>query len=48
MPRGSHTVEPLGTGYINTYMNYIEENSSDMEVLLNTKATELIMEDNRL
>ena len=47
-PRAHTPVEPLGTGYINTYMNYIEENSSDMEVLLNTKATELIMEDNRV
>ncbi len=47
-PRAHRPVEPLGTGYINTYMNYIDENSSDMEVLLNTKATELIMEGNKV
>lgn len=47
-PRAHKPVEPLGTGYINTYMNYINNNSSDIEILLNTKATELIMENNRV
>lgn len=37
--------EPLGTGFINTYKRYLEKNSADMEVLLNTKATELIVKD---
>jgi len=44
-PRAHKPVEPLGTGYINTYMNYINNNSSDVEVIVNAKATELIMED---
>ena len=47
-PRAHAPVEPLGTGFINTYMNYIEENNSEMEVLVNTEATELIMEDNKV
>ena len=47
-PRAHKPVEPLGTGYINTYMNYINNHSSDIEVLLNTKATELIKEDGKI
>jgi flavocytochrome c len=43
-PRSHKPIEPLGTGYINTYMNYIKANSKDIEIMLNTTATELIVE----
>jgi flavocytochrome c len=43
-PRSHKPIEPLGTGYINTYMNYIKANSDDIEIMLNTTATELIIE----
>ena len=46
-PRAHRPVMPLGTGYITTFMNYIENNSSDMEVMLNTEATNIIMEEGR-
>lgn len=36
--------KPLGTGYIETYMNYIEENSNDIEIMVETKAEEFIIE----
>lgn len=45
-PRAHKPVKPLGTGYIDAYMGYIEKNNSDIEILLDTKATEFIMEDN--
>ena len=32
-PRAHRPVMPLGTGYIATYMNYIENNSSEIEVM---------------
>lgn len=41
-PRGHKPVKPLGTGYVDAYMNYI--NSNDVEVMLETKAEELIVE----
>jgi succinate dehydrogenase/fumarate reductase flavoprotein subunit len=47
-PRTHKPVEPLGTGYINTYMNYVKAHSSDIEIMLNTKATELIIEDGKV
>ncbi|OZV11996.1 flavocytochrome c [Tissierella sp. P1] len=47
-PRAHAPVEPLGTGFINTYMNYIKENNTEMEVLVNTEATELIMKNNKV
>lgn len=37
--------KPLGTGYIETYMNYIEENSSDIEIMVDTTAKSFIVED---
>lgn len=37
--------KPLGTGYIEAYMNYIQENSSDIEVMVDTKAGSFIVED---
>lgn len=47
-PRSHKPVEPLGTGYINTYMNYIKAHDSDIEIMLNTKATELVIEKGRI
>jgi urocanate reductase len=46
-PRAHAPVKPLGTGFIETYMSYIEKNKADMEVLVNTKATEIIMENGK-
>jgi len=42
-PRSHKPVEPLGTGYINTYMNYINEHSDEIEILTETEAKELIV-----
>lgn len=47
-PRSHKPIEPLGTGYINTYMNYVNAHKSDIEIMLNTKATELIVENGRV
>lgn len=47
-PRAHKPVKPLGTGYIDTYMNYINQHSNEIEVMLNTRATELIVEDGRV
>lgn len=46
--RGHKTTKPLGTGYISTYENYINENQDDMEILLDTEITELIVKDNKV
>ncbi|KPU42331.1 urocanate reductase precursor [Oxobacter pfennigii] len=46
-PRSHKPVDPLGTGYIKTYMEYIEKNSGSIEIMLDTKATEIIMENGR-
>lgn len=43
-PRAHAPVKPLGTGFIETFMDYINKNNTEMEVLVNTQATELIME----
>lgn len=42
-PRSHKPVEPLGTGYINTYMNYINENKEDIRILTETEAKELVV-----
>lgn len=47
-PRAHKPVKPLGTGYIETYMNYINQHSDEIEVMLNTRATELIVENDRV
>lgn len=47
-PRSHKPVKPLGTGYIDTYTKYIEKNKADIEVMINTKATELIVEGGRV
>lgn len=43
--RSHKPVKPLGTGYIETYMSYIEENKGDIEILVDTKANSFIVED---
>lgn len=47
-PRAHSPVKPLGTGFIETFMNYIEKTNGEVEVLLNTEATELIMDGNKV
>lgn len=42
-PRSHKPIEPLGTGYINTYMNYINEHADEIEILTETEAKELIV-----
>jgi flavocytochrome c len=46
-PRAHKPVKPLGTGYIETYMSYIEANKGDIEIMVDTKATEIIMENGK-
>lgn len=46
-PRSHKPSAPLGTGFIDTYSNYINANEG-VEILLNTKATELIMENGKV
>ena len=43
--RSHKPVKPLGTGYIETYMSYIEENKDEIEVMVDTKASSFIVED---
>lgn len=48
-PRSHKPVEPLGTGYVNTYMNYINGHSDEIEILTETEAKELVVsEDGRV
>lgn len=48
-PRSHKPVEPLGTGYVNTYTNYINEHSDEIEILTETEAKELVVsEDGRV
>lgn len=37
--------KPLGTGFIQTYQDYIEKNAADIEIMLETTAKDLILED---
>ncbi|WP_312641488.1 flavocytochrome c [Hydrogenoanaerobacterium sp.] len=46
-PRAHKPVDPVGTGFFNTYTKYIDANDN-IEVMLNTKATELIVKDGRV
>ncbi|WP_313794911.1 flavocytochrome c [Fundicoccus culcitae] len=46
--RAHQPSEPLGTGYINAFSNYFDENADDMQYFLNTKATDLIVEDGKV
>lgn len=43
--RAHQPEKPLGTGYIEAFSAYIEENSDMMNVYLDTKATDLIVEE---
>ncbi|WP_218119739.1 flavocytochrome c [Pelagirhabdus alkalitolerans] len=47
-PRAHKPVEPLGTGYINTYMNYIEGTNDEVQVLVNTEVKEMIMDGDKV
>lgn len=42
--RAHKPVKPLGTGYIEIYMDYIDKNSSDIEILTETAAKSFIVE----
>ncbi|MEG0752463.1 MAG: flavocytochrome c [Angelakisella sp.] len=44
--RGFEPVEPLGTGYINAYLNYLNENNT--EIMVNTVAEEIILENGKV
>ncbi|AOY77773.1 flavocytochrome c [Clostridium formicaceticum] len=46
-PRAHKPSTPLGTGFIDTYQNYINENDG-IEVLLDTEAVELIVENDKV
>lgn len=45
-PRAHKPSTPLGTGFIDTYSKYIDENDN-IEIMLDTEATEIIMEDGK-
>ena len=45
-PRAHKPTTPLGTGFISTYQNYIDNNEG-IEVLLDTEALELVFEEDR-
>ncbi|MBB6214276.1 flavocytochrome c [Anaerosolibacter carboniphilus] len=47
-PRSHQPSDPVGTGYFNTYMNYINEHSEDVKLYLNTEVTEIIKENGRV
>lgn len=46
-PRAHKPLEPVGTGFFKTYQAYIDSHDG-IDVMLNTKATDLIMEDGRV
>ncbi|ABR49588.1 flavocytochrome c [Alkaliphilus metalliredigens QYMF] len=46
-PRAHKPSTPLGTGFIDTYQNYINANEG-IEILLDTEAIELLVEDGRV
>jgi len=46
-PRAHKPSTPLGTGFIDTYSKYIEENDG-IEIILDTEATELMVEDGKV
>lgn len=43
--RAHKPAKPLGTGYIEAYTNYIAENSSEIEIMTETKAESFIVND---
>lgn len=46
-PRAHKPSAPLGTGFIDTYSKYIEENDG-IEIILDTEATEIMVEDGKV
>ena len=44
-PRAHKPVEPLGTGFFKTYMNYIDSHDN-VDVMLSTRATEILVDEN--
>ncbi len=44
-PRAHKPVDPLGTGFFKTYNGYIDSHEG-IDVLLNTKAQDILMDDN--
>jgi flavocytochrome c len=46
-PRAHKPVKPVGTGFIDTYMSYVEKNSNGIEIMYETRATEIIMENGK-
>ncbi|MDR1178150.1 MAG: flavocytochrome c [Spirochaetaceae bacterium] len=47
-PRSHRPVMPLGTGYITTDLNYIEQHKDMITLLVDTKATDLIITNGRV
>lgn len=47
-PRAHKPVKPLGTGYIETYMNYINKTNNEVQVLVNTDVKELMVEGDKV
>jgi flavocytochrome c len=47
-PRSHRPVMPLGTGYITTGLNYIEQHKDRITLLVDTRATELITSNGRV
>jgi flavocytochrome c len=47
-PRAHRPVKPLGTGYIETDLNYIKAHSEQITILYDTRATELIVKNGRV
>ena len=46
-PRAHKPVKPLGTGFIDTYLNYVEKSNNGIEIMYETKAIEIIMENGK-
>jgi flavocytochrome c len=46
-PRAHKPVKPVGTGFIDTYLDYVKKNSNGIEIMYETKATEIIMENGK-
>jgi len=47
-PRSHQPADPVGTGYFNTYMKYINEHKDAVQIYLNTEVTEIIKENGRV
>lgn len=47
-PRTHQSLDPLGTGFINAYVNTLNERKDKVDILLNTKGESLIVEDGKV